>query len=864
MKWTRWRPSLPASVHLSIGLAALAVSVVLAATWLGLVPDSHAAARQHRAVLAETLATVVSATLDDQQPETLRQLLELLRQRDPSLLSLGLRAGNGGLLIDINQHGRAWTSGSEHGSTGAEISLPLLQAGQAWGALELRFQPLQAAGWQGMLQHPAVLLPVFVFLGCLAPFVMFLRRMLKELDPSRAVPARVRTAYDTLAEGLLVVDRRGLVVLANKTTCTLLGVAEKSLVGRSPSDFGWRLADPASTGADGEAPTPAAQLPWSVALRSAQVQRDVPLVVSNREGQRFALRANCSPITNDQGRIQALVISLQDVTELEERGAALQAAKAEADAASQAKSQFLANMSHEIRTPMNAILGFTEVLRRNGLRDSKDAAQQLDIIHSSGRHLLRLINDILDLSKVEAGRLEAESIHYAPHQVAHDVVHTLTERAESRGLQLQIRFDSPLPASIQGDPARLRQILTNLVGNALKFTERGQVSVSLRLQKGAVGASRNAESHGNDEQHYCIEVTDTGIGIPQDKLATVFEPFVQAEASTTRRFGGTGLGLTISRGFARAMGGDILASSVMGQGTTFSICLPVGNLAGVEMLTAPQLTISNAAPEGEQVQHWYFPPARVLVVDDGSENRQLVRVLLEEVGLQVAEAENGQLALDHVAREAVDLVLMDMQMPVMDGATATRRLRDSGCTLPILALTANAMKGFEAELAAAGFTGFLTKPIDIDALMRALAARLGGKAVDAPAHAPRRTPQSRSSPAPAPAQSNAPIVSRLAGNARLGSIVSRFVAQLPDKLQQMNDAVASGDMVELASLAHGLKGAGGSMGFDALFEPAKALEEAAQAKDKAVATAVMRQLQGLVNRIEKGTKVPPVTEEMSA
>jgi CheY-like chemotaxis protein len=523
---------------------------------------------------------------------------------------------------------------------------------------------------------------------------------------------------------------------------------------------------------------------------------------------------------------------------------------------------------------MNAILGFTEVLRRNGLRDATEATQQLNIIHNSGRHLLSLINDILDLSKVEAGRLEAEAIAYAPHQVAHEVVHTLAERAESRGLTLQLRFDAPLPATIVGDPARLRQILTNLVGNAIKFTERGGVTVHLRLAAGPAGAAGSAGSAaaaGAAGPHYRIDVQDTGIGIPEDKVTSVFEPFVQAEASTTRRFGGTGLGLTISRGFARAMGGDIGASSVYGQGTTFSVCLPTGALAGVAMLPAAALAAATAATLAAPAQHWRFPPARVLVVDDGSENRQLVRVLLEEVGLRVAEAENGQLALDHVASQPVDLVLMDMQMPVMDGATATRRLRDSGCVLPILALTANAMKGFEAELDAAGFTGFLTKPIDIDALMRTLAERLGGVPVDAPVPAPVAT---RAAPASAPAAglgdlaSGPPIVSRLADNPKLSRIAARFVAQLPAKLLQMDQAAGQGDMAELAALAHWLKGAGGSMGFDVLFEPAKALEDAAHADDPAAADVVLGALHGLAARIAQGAQAQaqaqPQAEELSA
>jgi PAS domain S-box-containing protein len=694
---------------------------------------------------------------------------------------------------------------------------------------------LRADGWRGHLQDPSLKLSGFVFVVCLLLFLGYLKRMLRELDPSRAVPQRVRAAYDTLAEGLIVVDRSGKIVLANQSTSLLLGVDEEHLIGRSPSEFGWSDAGGEALALD--------SLPWQRAMTRGAAQRDVHLNVAREDGVRFSLRANCSPIGDGQGGVQALVISFQDVTELEQRGVALRVAKEQADAANEAKSRFLANMSHEIRTPMNAILGFTEVLRRSGLRESGDAAKHLDIIHSSGKHLLNLINDILDLSKVEAGRLDAERIAFAPHEVAREVVLTLTERAQDKGLTLDLRFVERLPATIDGDAARLRQILTNLIGNAIKFTERGSVTVAFRLERAA------------ERTRYCIDVQDSGIGIAADKLESVFEPFVQAEASTTRRFGGTGLGLTISRGFARAMGGDISARSVLGQGTTFSVWLDAGDLDAAEWLDPARLahaTTTSAA--ADKVEHWQFPAAHVLVVDDGADNRQLVRVLLEEVGLTVSEAENGQIAVDRVGAEHFDLVLMDMQMPVMDGKTATRQLREQGCTLPIVALTANAMKGFEAELDAAGFSGYLTKPIDVDALIRDLAGRLGGKAVPG---APKAIAGTSAKSAPTASHDSA-LVSRLAGHAKLGRIAARFVEQLPERLALMDQALVRADMGELAALAHGLKGAGGSMGFDALFEPAKALEEAAKAGDAAAASTSLRDLHQLKRRIQRGASLSEI------
>ena len=828
---------------MALGLAALAVGVVLAATYLHLIPDGEALQRQHRASLAETIAITVSSVLDEEQAEALADTLAFIADRSPDLLSIGVRAATGQLLLDIRNHAASWTAAPGAPSTDSAISVPVWQQGQQWGTVELRFAPLRAQGWLGHLQDPSLKLSAFVFWLCAVFFFLYLRRMLRALDPSRAVPQRVRAAYDTLTEGLVVLDHQGNIVLANKSTSLMLGVPEAKLIGRSPSAFSWSQADGTAL--------PKGELPWQSALADKQPKRDVHMNVSSSNGVQFALRANCSPILNDAGGIQAVVVSFQDVTELEQRGVALQVAKDEADAANEAKSQFLANMSHEIRTPMNAILGFTEVLRRSGLRQSGEASKHLDIIHSSGKHLLNLINDILDLSKVEAGRFEAERIAFSPHQVAHEVVQTLTERASEKDLSLKLEFPEPLPATIEGDPARLRQILTNLIGNAIKFTETGGVRIVSRLIR------------DGENVRYGIDIIDSGIGIASDKVESVFEPFVQAETSTTRRFGGTGLGLTISRGFARAMGGDITASSVLGQGTTFSLWLDAGDPAP-DSLLAPEIlahVVQVSAPL--TMTRWKFAPRHVLVVDDGAENRQLVRVLLEEVGLRVSEAENGQEALDCIAAQAFDLVLMDMQMPVMDGQTATLRLRERGCDLPIIALTANAMKGFEQELEAAGFSGYQTKPIDVDALLADLAARLGGQAAPAdPSETETTSPADDAAMARKPVDADDdPIVSRLAGNAKLGPIVTRFVAQLPSRLAQMDDALAAANWAELASHAHWLKGAGGSMGYDMLFEPSKALEVSAKAADAAGTRAVLAQLHRLNLQIQRGTALAASQEE---
>jgi CheY-like chemotaxis protein/HPt (histidine-containing phosphotransfer) domain-containing protein len=490
-------------------------------------------------------------------------------------------------------------------------------------------------------------------------------------------------------------------------------------------------------------------------------------------------------------------------------------------------------MSHEIRTPMNAILGFTELLRRGFGKSERESSRYLDTIHQSGRHLLGLINDILDLSKVEAGQLTVEKIGCAPHAVIQGALAELGLKAQEKGIQLSLRLLTPVPERVQSDPARIRQVVLNLLSNAVKFTERGGVEVVLACNGNA----------------YTVEVNDTGIGMDPAKVESMFDPFTQADASITRRFGGTGLGLAISRRLARALGGDLVGTSRPGAGTSMIFSFATGPLAGVRMLEATELAAAAAAAAAPQGRtRWRIPPARVLVVDDGPENRELLSLVLAEHGLWVEEAENGREALDKLDSAAFDLVLMDMQMPVMDGYAATRALRDRGLRLPVVALTAHAMKGYEEEVLAAGCTAYLTKPVDIDALLRQVAQLLGGREEAAPATAPASVfIEADAEEVPA---AEGPIRSRFAGNPKLVPIVRKFAGRLDEQLKAVQASVLAGDLPEVDRLAHWLAGAAGTVGYDAFTEPARELEAAARAGDALATEVVLQRLLRMASQLE--------------
>jgi ammonium transporter, Amt family len=513
-------------------------------------------------------------------------------------------------------------------------------------------------------------------------------RILKQVRTERRLAelqARFGAIVNSSMDAIVTMDADGRITVFNAAAERLFGCQECEAIGEPADRFiaGLReRADAAQMPAGGEPPASVAPFETYGYCGGERILLEVSLSSGEAVGSRF------------------YTAMLRDITQRKRTAAELQLAKEAADAASQAKSTFLTNMSHELRTPLTAILGFAEILLEDGC-DRPDVREGITVIRRNGNYLLDIVNDLLDIAKIEAGTLTVDPSPCSPMQLLDDIHALMQVRSQAKRLSLSVDAEGPLPSIILTDQLRVRQVLLNLVGNAIKFTEHGQIRLSARSA---------------DSGRLIFEISDTGIGMTPDQIGRLFQPFTQADSSTTRRFGGTGLGLAISKRLATLLGGDLTATSDFGRGSTFRFTIPTGtHQHDPEVGTndrCPERIDDGGAMQGGQP----LAGSRILLAEDCPDNQRLFSCVLQKAGAEVVVVENGHIAVQEALLSQDDgrpfnVIFMDVQMPLLDGCEATVRLRDAAYRLPIVALTAHAMRIDLDTCLAAGCDDVITKPI---------------------------------------------------------------------------------------------------------------------------------------------------------
>ncbi len=618
-------------------------------------------------------------------------------------------------------------------------------------------------------------------------------RLTADIDRERT---KFRTLFETNTDGIVILDERGFRE-CNPATLDMFRMASaKEFLRCRPEDLG------AAIQPDGRSAKEVAESSIREAIERGHAM--LQWLGKRADGSLFPVEIALHAMTLDgKPYIQAI---MRDVTTQKAAEAALQQARDAAVATTRLKSQFLANVSHEIRTPLNGIIGMTRLL----LGTSLDARQRdyAETVSRSAESLLAIINDLLDFSKIEAGRLSIERIPFHLDELLQDVVALETPRAQAKGLSLILEKQAEIPPWLLGDPLRVRQILLNLVDNAIKFTERGQVSIK-------VEAARLPAGDG-----YRFTVSDTGIGIAPEAQQRIFEAFAQADGSTSRRYGGTGLGLAICRQLAELMGGRLSLESQPGRGSTFSLELPLS-------VTEPPLEQAETAPVLPR-----FKDTRVLLAEDNPVNQKLTRLMLENLGVHVILANDGREAWELIKQQPVDLVLMDCHMPELDGLQATRAIRaweaEQGVArLPIVALTANAMPGFEEACRQAGMDGYLLKPLREESLARTLLQWLPAKALAAV-----ENESAQAQPSAVTTSFDLEKIRRICRDetGQVQEMLTLFIESSRPLLEQLRQASNARQTEQAARYAHQLKGAAAYIGASALTEAARRAEVAARSQ----------------------------------
>ena len=654
-------------------------------------------------------------------------------------------------------------------------------------------------------------------------------QLLREIERSLESTRYLELAYTELkqifnasVEGMWVIDSGFTVIRVNDALLAMLGLDHSQVVGKKCHEiFAGHICH-------------GSRCPLRQVLKGAgQVEIDVEKEVC--PGRRLPLTVTASPFRDPEGAMLGALISIRDIT-AQKKAAALQQAKIKAESENRAKSEFLANMSHEMRTPLNGIIGLTELLQGTRLRKG-----QLDLVKtivSESEALLKIINDVLDLARIEAGKVDVLAEPFDLGQVLAEVTDGLGVKAACKGLALKVSKAPQIPAGLVGDAGKLRQVLVNLTGNAIKFTHTGEIVISVESKH---------ETPGNLRLKFSVQ--DTGVGIAPEKQAVIFERFTQADGSTTRQYGGSGLGTTISRHLVELMGGQVGVSSRTGHGSTFWFILDfekaspgaAAELAGkMRHDTAPPPVPEPANDAGR------FQKSRILLVEDYPTNQRVAMAHLEAAGYRVDLATNGREAVEAVRTVSYDLVLMDIQMPEMDGYAATKEIRaweedsrrgqdhgqpprKSQNRLPIIAMTAHAMTGYRQRCLASGMDDFLSKPLKRSILLAAVGkwAESEGAPCDPAPNPPDRPPPRTD----APLNYSLALEEFMGERALLDDVIEGFTENVEQQIPRLRQAIAERDAERVHQEAHAIKGGAANLTADDLARAAAELVDIGRAGD---------------------------------